>query len=221
MTLGEKVRDARRSMGRDWTQERLTSELLKAGLKTAKRSWIASLETDRARRLTKSEFEALEKVLNKPAGYFQVTTDSPSSAAVRDEVLNLEGYPVSRIPIHGRVSATGTDYAPEDPPRGFTEFVMQHPRSGNLRALVVDGACMEPTMRHGDFIIVRDGDIQAKDRDVVVALVDGQTVVKRYFRAGSVIELRPDNPDFKAIRAAPSKVQILAVVYKVVSMRNP
>src|SRR5688572_8705701 len=70
MTVGEKVASARRSLGREWTQQRLTDELKKAGLHIS-RGWVANLETDRVKNLASEEVAALSKVLQKPASYFQ------------------------------------------------------------------------------------------------------------------------------------------------------
>lgn len=74
----------------------------------------------------------------------------------------------------------------------------------------------------GDSMIddgIRDGDIliitrqpQAENGQTVVALVNGESTVKRFYSHGEQIELRPANKSMKPILAAAGEVEIVGVV---------
>jgi repressor LexA len=66
-------------------------------------------------------------------------------------------------------------------------------------ALRVEGNSMiEDSIRDGDYVVVRQQHI-AENGDTVVALVDGEATLKRYFKRGNQIELRPANSSMSSI----------------------
>lgn len=116
------------------------------------------------------------------------------------------------VPIRGMVSASGVDYQPDEPPRGFTPFVIEWPMRGHLDALRVSGKSMEPTVRDGEYVIVRrDGHADVRDGSLVVVRVDGQLFLKRIYRDGDIVTLKCDNPKHKERRYAAKHVEILGV----------
>ncbi|UCH63903.1 MAG: transcriptional repressor LexA [Fidelibacterota bacterium] len=54
----------------------------------------------------------------------------------------------------------------------------------------------------GDVIILRRVD-EARHREMVVALIDGEATLKRLMRRGGQVELHPANPDYPVITIAP------------------
>ncbi|MEG2964254.1 MAG: S24 family peptidase, partial [Janthinobacterium sp.] len=54
----------------------------------------------------------------------------------------------------------------------------------------------------GDLLAVKKVD-SAKSGQIVVARIGDEVTVKRYKKTGSVIELLPENPDFKVITVSP------------------
>lgn len=79
-------------------------------------------------------------------------------------------------------------------------------------ALRVRGDSMaDEGIMEGDIIVVRRGQ-SAETGQVVVALVDGEATVKKFFRRGSQIELKPANPNFKSIVADEARVKVLGLV---------
>lgn len=56
----------------------------------------------------------------------------------------------------------------------------------------------------GDLLAVKKTDT-ARDGQIVVARLDDEVTVKRFRRVGSVIELLPENPEFKTIRVEPGQ----------------
>ena len=56
----------------------------------------------------------------------------------------------------------------------------------------------------GDLLAVKKAD-SAKNGQIVVARLGDDVTVKRYRKTGSLIELLPENPDFKAIQVQPGR----------------
>lgn len=56
----------------------------------------------------------------------------------------------------------------------------------------------------GDLLAVKKTD-HAKNGQIIVARLGDDVTVKRYKKSGSVIELLPENPDFKPIRVEPQR----------------
>ncbi len=56
----------------------------------------------------------------------------------------------------------------------------------------------------GDLLAVKKTDT-ARDGQIVVARLDDEVTVKRFRKVGSVIELLPENPEFKTIRVEPGQ----------------
>jgi len=85
--------------------------------------------------------------------------------------------------------------------------------SGDHFALTVRGESMiEEGILDGDTLIVKRRD-HALPGQVVVALVDGEATVKKFYpRPNGMVELRPANPGFAPIKAPESSVIIQGVV---------
>ncbi len=70
---------------------------------------------------------------------------------------------------------------------------------------------IEDGMLDGDIIVV-DQRKRAKAGDVVVALIEDETTVKRFFPHGAMVELRPANADMEPINVPSRDVSIQGVV---------
>ena len=117
----------------------------------------------------------------------------------RKRALSLveHGTPSFTIPLLGTVAA-GKPIEPVE-----TAEKIEIPRSllgsGENFALKVRGDSMiEDGIRDGDVVIVRR-QVTAEDGQTVVAVVNGEATVKRLYRKGPRIELRPANPALKSL----------------------
>jgi repressor LexA len=108
---------------------------------------------------------------------------------------------VIRIPLLGTIPAGG--------PVLTEEFVVDHFEVGQdfLKkpqgsfALRVTGLSMiDAGILEGDFVIA-NRDTEVKDKDIVIALVDGANTVKRYRKDRTHVWLEAANPDYKDIEA--------------------
>ncbi len=83
---------------------------------------------------------------------------------------------------------------------------------GERYALRVRGDSMiEDGIRDGDLVLVRRA-AQAENGQTVVAIVDGEATLKRLFRRGAQVELRPANAALPPMRWAASRVEIRGVL---------
>lgn len=118
------------------------------------------------------------------------------------------------MPILGRVAA-GVPITAQEELEG--EFVLPSafvPRSSNAFMLRVKGESMiEAAILDGDLIVVRPQPT-ADNGEIVVAMIDGEATVKRFFRESGRIRLQPENAAMAPIYA--SDVEIIGRVEAVV-----
>ena len=68
----------------------------------------------------------------------------------------------------------------------------------------------------GDKVIV-DRSLKAKHNDIVIAVIDANYTIKRLYKSHGIVELRPENPSYQAIKFNNgSELQIWGVVIGVV-----
>jgi len=66
-------------------------------------------------------------------------------------------------------------------------------------------------IQDGDYVLVRQQAV-AEEGDIVVALLDGEATVKRFFYRGRTVLLRPENPAMTPIEVKGGDLQILGKV---------
>ncbi len=125
------------------------------------------------------------------------------------------GLPESVVmPIVGRVAA-GTPITAQENIEG--EFVLPAsfaPRVSDGFMLKVQGESMiEAAILDGDLILVRPQK-QANNGEIVVAMLDGEATVKRFYREDGRVRLQPENRTMEPIYA--SDVEIIGRVEAVI-----
>ena len=104
-----------------------------------------------------------------------------------------------RIPILGHVAAGKLSFAEENYDGYVEPFKSTAFGSRELFALRVKGQSMRDAgIMDGDLIIVEKTDY-AENGEIVVAMVDGETTVKRYFKENGRFRLQPHNDEFEPI----------------------
>ncbi|MEN6441570.1 MAG: transcriptional repressor LexA [Syntrophobacter sp.] len=84
--------------------------------------------------------------------------------------------------------------------------------NGRNFALRVKGDSMiDDGIRDGDILVITRQPL-AENGQTVVALVNGESTVKKFYHNGNEIELRPANENMKPIRVAADAVEIVGVV---------
>ncbi len=103
-----------------------------------------------------------------------------------------------QVPILGQVTAGLPILAVEDV-EGYVPLNESQSRGRDLFALRVKGYSMKNAgILDGDIVICQKTPT-ADNGDIVVALLEDEATVKRFFREDGFIRLQPENPDFTPI----------------------
>jgi repressor LexA len=118
-----------------------------------------------------------------------------------------------QVPIVGRVQAGQPVLAVEE----IEGYIPYSPPAQNTAdkffALNVHGESMRDAgILDGDIVVVRQQP-EAENGEIVVALIEDEATVKRFFRETDRIRLQPENPDF-----APIYVRDVAILGRVVAL---
>jgi repressor LexA len=114
------------------------------------------------------------------------------------------------IPFLGRVAAGAPIEAVDIPD------AMEVPESllagGNNFALQVQGESMiDEGIRDGDVLIIRKQD-HADNGQTVVAQIEGEVTIKKFYQRDGRVELRPANEELKPLVVPAEKVEIIGVI---------
>lgn len=119
----------------------------------------------------------------------------------RDAGLNrsirIEGSTAAvQVPVMGKVTAGQPILAVEDI-EGYLPFPQKEGKE--LFALHVSGLSMRDAgILDGDYVVA-ERTPTAEDGEIVVAMIDDEATVKRFFRESDRIRLQPENPDYEPI----------------------
>jgi repressor LexA len=111
-----------------------------------------------------------------------------------------------RVPLLGKVTA-GMPITAVQNYEGYVDFPVSMTRSAsNLFALRVYGESMKDAgILDGDIVVV-EGRQYADNGEIVVAMIDDEATVKRFFREKDQIRLQPENSSMKPIYSKDVKV---------------
>lgn len=180
------LKDYRREHGMPPSYEEIRQEFGFASLNSARKHLLQLHRKGFIRSPWKNQKRALEIVDQ---------VDPPKAAS-----LPLLGAVVAGVPVD-------SEEVPEtvDVPESLL-------RRGEHFALRVTGDSMiEDGIHEGDLLVVQQRET-AEAGQTVVALVEGEATVKRFYRQGNQIELRPANAQYSPILADAASVQVRGVV---------
>ncbi len=108
---------------------------------------------------------------------------------------------VVQVPLLGRVAAGLPILAEENVEEYMTFPVDMVQQGGNIFALQVHGESMiEDGIMDGDYVLVREQPV-AETGETVVAMLDDEATVKRFYRRNNRFELVPAHPTMEPIIA--------------------
>ena len=120
------------------------------------------------------------------------------------------------LPIVGTVRA-GTPEIPQEDIEGYLSLDRTIAPGGGSFYLRIKGDSMKNAgMLPGDLVLIRP-QTSADNGDVVVALVDGEATVKRFFREKDAIRLQPENEHLEPI-LIPHGAADFTIIGKVLSL---
>ena len=128
--------------------------------------------------------------------------------------IRILGNPPTGVPVLGAIAAGGL----VEP---FTDAVEQLDVSsvfrqvGNFALRVIGDSMIEDLIAEGDFVIMRPvpDPEQLKNGLIVAARVEGHgTTLKRFYRKGEHVTLKPSNPKYEPIEVMARNVQVQGVL---------
>jgi repressor LexA len=108
------------------------------------------------------------------------------------------------LPLVGRVAAGSPILAQEHVEATYSVDPAMFSSKPDFLLKVRGWSMRDAGIMDGDLLAVKKID-SAKNGQIVVARIGDDVTVKRYKKTGSVIELLPENPDFKVIRVDPEQ----------------
>lgn len=108
------------------------------------------------------------------------------------------GARIKQLPIVGQITAGEPIFA-EQNYEGYISMDLGLIGVGGDFVLRVKGESMRDANIFDDDLIIVAHTNFPKNRDIIVALLDEEATVKRYFLEGNKIRLQPENPDFQPI----------------------
>ena len=145
---------------------------------------------------TSSVHEYLRRLETK--GYIKKSSGK-SRALALENGKQVESARIERVPILGRVTAGQPILAVENH-EGYVDFPSAMARGkANLFALRVMGESMiEAGILDGDIVVV-ESKRYADDGEIVVAMIEDEATVKRFYRENDKIRLQPANHTMQPI----------------------
>jgi repressor LexA len=126
---------------------------------------------------------------------------------------NLMTESVCEIEWLETVNAEGFAENWEREPIFVPKFLLGYYEPERIRAFrVPNDSMLDEHICEGDIALIEKRTF-ARDGAIVVAEAENRVVLKRFFRSGANIELRPANQNYRALRLAADKVSIQGVMH--------
>lgn len=125
------------------------------------------------------------------------------------------GVPAVSLPVVGVVRAGMPQPAVED----IEDYFSLDPslvRGGTFILRVRGDSMINAAIMDGDLALVRP-QATAENREIVVAIIDGEATLKRFYRERTYIRLQPENPNMEPIIVRPGEGEI-SIIGKVVGI---
>jgi repressor LexA len=148
-------------------------------------------------------------------GFVKRNTAKSRAIEVRDFMERPIESTTRQVPLLGRVAAGGPILAVENIEATMT-IAREWAGGGEVFFLRVKGDSMAPYILEGDLVLVRS-QTSADNGDIVVALLEEEATVKRFYRENNHIVLRPDNPRWEILRIK-ERASIFRIVGKVIGV---
>ncbi|MBI4560112.1 MAG: transcriptional repressor LexA [Candidatus Hydrogenedentes bacterium] len=143
-------------------------------------------------------------------GYIKRSSKARAIQVTDKAPVDLYRSEARTLPLIGRVAA-GRPVLAEENVESQIAVSTVLARTATYCLRVQGDSMVEDGILDGDIIVV-DNERKALPGDVVVALVEGEVTVKRFFPRGSSVELRPANAAMKPLIAPADSVGVQGVV---------
>lgn len=109
--------------------------------------------------------------------------------------------PLALAPVPAGFPSPADDYI--DKKLDLNEYLIPHPAATYF--MRVKGDSMVNAGIHSGDILIVDRAVEAADKKVVIAFIDGEMTVKRIRRSGHRLYLMPENPEYDPIQIGPEQ----------------
>lgn len=140
-----------------------------------------------------SHLETLEK-----NGYIRRDPTKPRAIEIMDDTFNLNRREMVNVPILGNVAAGEPLFAEENIEDYFPIPAEMVPNSEVFMLHVRGESMINVGILDGDNVLVQQQST-AKDREMVVALVEDSATVKTFYKEDGYIRLQPENDTMEPI----------------------
>jgi repressor LexA len=123
-------------------------------------------------------------------------------AAASEALPSVPAALMMSLPLVGRVAAGSPILAQEHVETTYSVDPAMFSAKPDYLLKVRGWSMRDAGINDGDLLAVKKVD-SAKNGQIVVARIGDDVTVKRYRKTGELIELLPENPDFKVIRVSP------------------
>jgi len=130
-------------------------------------------------------------------GYLRRRHTKSRGIEILDFTERRPGTSIREVPLLGRVAAGKPTLAVENI-EDVVPVARDWAEGGEVFLLRVKGESMSPYILPGDYVLVRCQP-SVDNGDVVVALIDDEATVKRFFFKGDEVLLKPDNEAWEAV----------------------
>lgn len=142
--------------------------------------------------IVKKYFDILER-----KGYIRRQFYSPRAIEIVDGAT-ARSQETRSVPIVGRVRA-GVPHPVVEDIEGYLSVDKTLCRSSNIFFLrVVGDSMIDAHIQDGDLVLVKPQPV-ANNGEIVVALIDDEATVKRFYKNGDTIQLKPEHPTMQPI----------------------
>jgi repressor LexA len=159
-----------------------------------------------ARELGFKSANAAEEHLQALARKGAIEIAPGTSRGIRLIGASVESLPplplMMALPLVGRVAAGSPILAQEHVEATYSVDPAMFAAKPDFLLKVRGWSMRDAGIMDGDLLAVKKID-SAKNGQIVVARIGDEVTVKRYRKTGALIELLPENPDFKVIRVDP------------------
>lgn len=129
----------------------------------------------------------------------------------KPRAISIPGRQIKEVPIVGRIAA-GTPLLASENLEGSLPVPLRMVDNHDCFALRVIGSSMiNAGIFEGDFVIVKQ-QADADPGDIVVALIENEATVKRFFIDGEQVRLEPESPNHEPRVVSTDNVLILGKV---------
>ena len=141
------------------------------------------------------------------AGLLRRDPTKPRAIELRREpkAAPVPATDVHKLPLVGEVAAGGPLLAEENIEEYLDVPAVVGGESGDFVLQVKGDSMRDAGILEGDYVVVRQAD-DAANGEIVVALIEDEATVKRFYREKDRIRLQPANKAYKPIRTRDAKL---------------